>query len=346
MTRMANADRVGVVEPAARLQADTLTLLRCIECRGSVALDGETLRCSGCRQQYPIVAGSPVMLSRDPGGRSSDPEAEVRRRTAESFAYEWEHFGQLRSEWERNFRDYLRPHLPESLRNRLVLDVGAGSGRHSHEAHRLGARVVAVDVGDAIHVARRNLPADVLTVQADAEELPFEDASFDLVMSIGVLHHLPDPRRALNSLARLVRPGGYIHIYVYWTATHRWHRFLLRLVTAARRVTTRMPRPLLRALCYPIAVTLFAAFVLPYRVTRHAPGLERVAGGFPLKAYADYPFRVCVNDQFDRFSAPLEWRFAAEEVEEMLQTAGFINVVVLANDGWIGSGRRPSTGPA
>ncbi len=281
------------------------------------------------------------MLRRDPEGRSSDPEAEVRRRTAESFAYEWEHFGQLRQEWEQNFREYLRPHEPESLRNRLVLDVGAGSGRHSYEAHRFGARVVAVDVGDAIHVARRNLPADVVTVQADAEELPFEDATFDFVMSIGVLHHLPDPRRALSSLARLVRPGGHIHVYVYWVPPRRWHRSLLRLVAAVRRVTTRMPRPLLRVLCYPIAAALFATFVLPYRATRDAPGLERVAGGFPLKAYADYPFRVCVNDQFDRFSAPLEWRFTAEEVKGMLIEAGFADVVVLDNNGWIGSGRRP-----
>jgi SAM-dependent methyltransferase len=223
-----------------------------------------------------------------------------------------------------------------------VLDVGAGSGRHSYEAHRLGARVVAVDVGDAIHVARRNLPPDVVTVQADAKELPFEDGAFDLVMSIGVLHHLPDPRGALSSLARLVRPGGYIHIYVYWVPARGWHRSLLRLVAAARRVTTRMPRPLLRALCYPIAGTLFATFVLPYRATRHAPGLERVAGGFPLKAYGDYPFTVCVNDQFDRFSAPLEWRFTADQVKEMLLEAGFADVVVLGNNGWIGSGRRPT----
>jgi ubiquinone/menaquinone biosynthesis C-methylase UbiE len=345
-------NQVQGAEHEAKMHPATLTLLRCIECRGSVAFGGAahagsaglppvdaTLRCASCGHQYPIVAGSPFMLRRDPGGQSS--EAEVRRRTAESFAYEWEQFGQLRPEWERNFREYLRPHEPESLRNRLVLDVGAGSGRHSYEAHLAGARVVAVDVGDAIHVARSNLPADVLTVQADAEEMPFEDASFDFVMSIGVLHHLPDPRRALNSLARLVRPGGYIHIYVYWIPTRRWHRLLLGLVAAARRVTTRMYRPLLRALSYPIAVTLFALFVLPYRIARNVRKLDRISAGFPLKTYADYPFTVCVNDQFDRFSAPLEWRFTADEVKEMLLDAGFVDVVVLANSGWIGSGRRP-----
>src|SRR5829696_8754145 len=207
-----------------------LTIMRCIECGGALTqAQGNAVRCGKCSREYPIVAGSPVMLHAE-RRQASSAEAELRRRTAESFAYEWEHFGELRPEWERNFREYLRPHEPETLRGQRVLDVGTGSGRHSYEAHRHGARVVAIDVGDAIHVARRNLAADVVTVQADAEELPFDDAVFDLVMAIGVLHHLPDPRRALQSLARLVRPGGYIHIYVYWIPSRRWHRSLLGLV--------------------------------------------------------------------------------------------------------------------
>jgi SAM-dependent methyltransferase len=326
--------------------------MRCIECGGSLefgamrrggVLDGleqgGKLHCRDCGHEYPIVAGSPVMLK----DRRQLPQAEVdvRRRTAESFAYEWQHFGELRADWERNFRDYIRPRDPASLKDCLVLDVGAGSGRHSYEAHRNGARVIAVDVSEAIHVARRNLPADIVTVQADAESLPFKDAAFDLVMAIGVLHHLPDPWRAMNSIGRLVRPGGFIHIYVYWIPSYRWHRVLLRVVGAARRVTTRIPRPLMRTLSYPIAVVVYTTFVIPYRLSRRVKGLERVARAFPPKAYADYPFQVCVNDQFDRFSAPLEWRFTAEEVEALLGDAGFSDIVVLANHGWIGSGRRP-----
>jgi ubiquinone/menaquinone biosynthesis C-methylase UbiE len=284
------------------------------------------------------------MLDTDDGLQPS-PEAEVRRRTAESFAYEWKHFGKMRHEWEWNFRQYIRPHAPESLKDRLVLDVGAGSGRHSYEANRFGARVIAVDVGDAIHVARRNLPPEILTVQADAEQLPFDDATFDLVMAIGVLHHLPDPRRALNSLARVVRPGGCIHIYVYWIPSRAWHRAVLRIVGATRAVTTRMPFPLLRVMCYPAATVIFGVFVLPYRVLRRVRCLKRVADAFPLKAYADYPFKVCVNDQFDRFSAPIEWRFSATDVEAMLSDAGFADIVVLDNHGWIGSGHRLPVSP-
>ena len=53
-----------------------------------------------------------------------------------------------------------------------------------------------------------------------------------------------------------------------------------------------------------------------------------------------------MNDQFDRFSAPLERRFTGQEVEEMLLDSGFDDVVVLANNGWIGSGRRAPVSPS
>ena len=66
-----------------------------------------------------------------------------------------------------------------------------------------------------------------------------------------------------------------------------------------------------------------------------------VADALPLKAYAEYPFGVLVNDQFDRFSAPIEQRFTRAEAERMMRDAGLIDVVVLPNNGWVCDGRRP-----
>ena len=62
----------------------------------------------------------------------------------------------------------------------------------------------------------------------------------------------------------------------------------------------------------------------------------------PLKTYADYSFQVCVNDQFDRFSAPIERRYEREEVEQLLTGAGLIDTRVTAHHGWLGAGRRPA----
>ncbi len=265
----------------------------------------------------------------------------TKQRTAESFAYEWTQFGRLRSEWQKNFVDYLRPHTPHSLAGQFVLDVGAGSGRHSAQAAASGARVVAVDVGRSIDVARRNLPSEVMTVQADAEQLPFAPDAFDLVMSIGVLHHLADTEAALANLVPFVSPGGHLHVYLYWIPEVRWHRGVLRLVTATRLATVRMPYPLLHQLCYPLSALLWIGVVLPYRATRSRPGMARLGEVFPLKTYADYPFTVLVNDQFDRFSAPIERRFSRAQVQVMLERAGLEQVMTSPNHGWVGDGRRP-----
>jgi len=326
-------------------------LLRCLECGGRVRLaslsehpehpelgpDGH-YACESCGEGYPMTAGTVRMLPRQMRSR------DVKQRTADSFAYEWERFGDLRDQWRKNFVDYMQPHPPESFAGRLLLDVGTGSGRHAFHAAEAGARVVAVDLGRSIDVARGNLPPDVLTVQADAEHLPFEPGTFDFVMSIGVLHHLPDPERAFERIVPLARPGGNVHVYLYWVPEQAWHARILRLVSAVRKVTVRLPHRLLHALCVPLAAVLALAVVWPYRLLRRIPRLRRVAAAFPLKTYADYPFGVLVNDQFDRFSAPLERRYTRAEVEAMFARAGLEDVSVLPNHGWVGDGRVPLRG--
>jgi ubiquinone/menaquinone biosynthesis C-methylase UbiE len=352
---------------------DLLDLLRCLECGAVVRLDHVSeqpgypelgadgrLSCEGCGERYPVIAGTARMLPRpmrarlaadyplareafeettQPAAVDGDLSHEVKQRTADSFAYEWERFGALRDQWRKNFVDYMQPHPPESFAGRLLLDVGTGSGRHAFHAAELGARVVAVDLGRSIDVARANLPPQALTVQADAEHLPFEPGAFDFVMSIGVLHHLPGPQRAFERIVPLARPGGNVHVYLYWVPEQAWHARVLRLVSAVRRLTVRLPHPLLHALCVPLAALLAVAFVWPYRLLRRIPRLRRLAGAFPLKTYADYPFGVLVNDQFDRFSAPLERRYTRAEVEAMLEAAGLAEVSVLPNHGWVGDGR-------
>jgi hypothetical protein len=62
-----------------------------------------------------------------------------------------------------------------------------------------------------------------------------------------------------------------------------------------------------------------------------------------MKQYARYPFRVCVNDQFDRLSAPIENRYSKAEVEAWLTRAGLEDVRVRPFCGWIGTGRKAAS---
>jgi SAM-dependent methyltransferase len=94
------------------------------------------------------------------------------------------------------------------------LEVGAGTGYFSLNMLQAGvvADAVCTDISpgmlDALQANARRLDLDVTTVACDAEQLPFDDASFDLVFGHAVLHHIPDLDRAFAEFARVLRPGG------------------------------------------------------------------------------------------------------------------------------------------
>ena len=100
-----------------------------------------------------------------------------------------------------------------------VLDVGCGNGYILSQYARHRARVTGVDLTSkgtwlsARRFALEGLPGNFL--QANAEALPFRDASFDLVCSMGVLHHTPDTERAVAEIHRVLRPGGCFLVMLY-----------------------------------------------------------------------------------------------------------------------------------
>jgi ubiquinone/menaquinone biosynthesis C-methylase UbiE len=95
------------------------------------------------------------------------------------------------------------------LAGKKLLDGGSGGGHFSAAACRRGARVTSLDVGENLlaQVARR---CDSERVLGSVLELPFDDASFDVVISTEVIEHTPDPKRGIRELCRVVRPGGVL----------------------------------------------------------------------------------------------------------------------------------------
>ena len=97
-----------------------------------------------------------------------------------------------------------------------VLEIGAGTGYFSLHMQMAGlvGRATCTDIsGGMIEVLQANatvLELDVETEVCDAEELPFEDGSFDLVFGHAVLHHIPDLARAFAEFRRVLAPGGMI----------------------------------------------------------------------------------------------------------------------------------------
>ena len=116
-----------------------------------------------------------------------------------------------------------------------VLEIGVGMGADFLRWARAGATATGVDLTErAVELTRQRLQSEGLDADlriADAENLPFPDGSFDIVYSWGVLHHTPDPARALAEAQRVVAPGGELRVMLYhrwsWVALAAWVRFCL-----------------------------------------------------------------------------------------------------------------------
>lgn len=320
------------------MTADLLQVLRCPSCHSTLAsashddVAQDMLLCTHCGHRVPVVNGIARFVQ--------IPHDDAARRTQASFGYEWTHFNEWRQSGETNFNDYFQGIDLASLAGCLVLDAGCGMGRHARQVAAFSRRVIAVDFSQAIDQAAQNTAdcPNVDCIQADLLALPLSDDMFDFVYSLGVLHHLCETERALAGLVSKLKPGGKLRVYLYWKR-HGWQGQALRIVTFARRLTTRLPFPVLRLLCCLLSVGLCVSVVLPYRVLSKL-GVRRHES-WPLFVYSKYPFNVLYNDQFDRFSAPIEKRYNSDELRHLLQGVGLRDIQVRPCFGWIADGIKP-----
>lgn len=120
----------------------------------------------------------------------------------------------------------------DELHGKDVLEIGCGTGVHTRLLAQSGANVTAVDLTPtAVEFTTRRLThAGLLAnvVEADAESLPFPEASFDFVWSWGVIHHSTDTDRVIAEISRVLRPGGRLAFMVYHrTSLTYWLNYVL-----------------------------------------------------------------------------------------------------------------------
>jgi demethylmenaquinone methyltransferase/2-methoxy-6-polyprenyl-1,4-benzoquinol methylase len=123
-----------------------------------------------------------------------------------------------------------------------VLDVATGTGAVALELIRqTRCSVVGLDQSpEMLAVARRRLPAGTQLVEASAEKLPFDDASFDALTFTYLLRYVADPGAALAELARVVRPGGTIAGLEFSVPGGVWQPFWRAYVDAGLPVAGRV----------------------------------------------------------------------------------------------------------
>jgi SAM-dependent methyltransferase len=264
-------------------------------------------------------------LENDPGNPTT---AADQTRTKSTYSLQWNRFRILRPDEDRaTFRNRTGLMAAE-LNGALVLDAGCGMGRYAKVAAEAGARVVGLDLSQAV-IAARDLTSDLTNVcltRGDLLRPPFSPGTFDHIYSLGVLDHTPDPRAAFLSVARLLKPGGRIAIWVY----PRERPILESVVRVHRAVSTRLPLPVLLGLSRAMAPIgglkrrLMASRFRP--VNRAGVALHLLTIGVSM--HPDPEVRVC--DTLDWYAPRYLSRHTKDEVREWFAQAGLVDVEDLA----------------
>jgi len=186
------------------------------------------------------------------------------------------------------------------VRGTRILDLGTGHGMAAVVLARRGAHVTGLDLSVGyLSEARDRAAANQVAVdwvQADAEHLPFPDASFDRVWGNAVLHHL-DIGQAAAELFRVLRPGGWAVLCEPWgdNPLFRWARRRLPYLGKAR---TADEAPL-RSDCLPVLRRWFPE--LHWEGRQLFASLHRLWGGRPKAGSLEF-----LDDGFLRLLPPLQ----------------------------------------
>lgn len=267
--------------------------------------------------RFPVLDDVIVALPPDRRPSSTggwEPAADFAPEVQATFGDQWQRYDEVTDEHRREFAQYFDLVQLDDLADQVVADIGCGSGRYAACAAPYAESLVLVDFSEAIFVARRNLAGHHRTVfvMGDVLDLPFRPGAFDLVYSLGVLHHLPVS--ALDALRGLLPLGSRFLVYLYYALDNRpWYfRTILGGADRVRRRLARLRSPGARGAAV-WAITLGAYWPLARLGSLLGPtGLHR---RLPIaEFYAGKPLRRLRQDAHDRFLTPIEQRFTRAEI--------------------------------
>ncbi len=250
----------------------------------------------------------------------------------DEWAWQWAHM-EDDNQWL--FAEWIAPNTLETFRDKTVLDCGCGGGQHISFVAPYARKIVGVDL-NAIETARER------TKQFTNVELRTDDIAvmrlseqYDIVYSIGVLHHTDDPDASFTNIARHCKIGGRVIVWVYAREGNFWNKFLLEPM---KTVCIRwLPRPVVMGLAHLFTALLYIPIYTIYLLP--LPFL-------PFFEYFDnwrhLSYRRNLLNVFDKLNAPQTWFITQAQIESWFDSQQFTDIHISPYKGvsWRGSGTR------
>ncbi|PYN96845.1 MAG: hypothetical protein DMD91_19840 [Candidatus Rokuibacteriota bacterium] len=216
------------------------------------------------------------------------------------------------------FQDWIRPLTLEDLRGKRVLEAGCGGGQHTAFMAPYARELVAVDLNTtAIARARNRAATNVTFLEADIATMDL-GRRFDIVLSIGVVHHTDEPDRTVANLARHVAPGGRLVLWIY---SREGNALMAHVVEPLRRrLLRRLDRRALRHLARVVCLAMYPAVHTVYRLPVPWLPYWEYFRNFRRLSFARNTLNV-----FDKLNAPQVQLITRERCEGWFRTGAFVH---------------------
>ncbi len=251
-------------------------------------------------RSYPIVRGVPRLLV--------NYRSAAERQTVQAFGAEWKEFHSARGYMgsEKLFFQFLQGMQRSDFQGKTVLEAGCGNGRWIKGMRSLGShQIVALDYSEAVDSCFQNTRSldNVLVVQGSILALPLSRDFFDLVVSIGVLHHLENPAEGIARLAEALQPRGRL---AFWVYAYEGNELYIKLIKPLRSVGPTLGKfgllTLSIVLCLPVWVyvhTINRAFGF------YQDGTPRLPRAEYFRLLSKLTYRDIVNIVYDQLTPQL-----------------------------------------
>ncbi|HQO20942.1 MAG TPA: methyltransferase domain-containing protein [Acidobacteriota bacterium] len=301
-----------------------LSFLKCPDCRLPLEWNQVELLCVKCGRSFPVTSGV-FDLSTAPS------ITDKTKKTVAQFGESWKIFDHIEPYHKKQFAEWIAPFPVDDFKDKVVFEGGCGKGRHTLTISAYEpSRIVSVDLSEAIFIAASKMAAmkeclpkgkeapETVFIRGDLKDLPVADSFFDIVFCVGVLHHIDDPRKGLEEMWRILKPGGKLLLWVYAREGNGW---IVHLLDPLRKgFTSRTPTRFLRIMALPLTSFLF--FLLK-AVYGPSSGWGKRKTPLPYSDYLNsistFPFREIDNIVVDHLCPAVAYYLSKEEIEKMFR---------------------------
>lgn len=250
--------------------------------------------------------------------------------STERFSFEWKKYPLIIPEYEMQFLRWVYPLKPKDFKGKRVLDAGCGTGRNSFWLLIYGAKeVIAFDYDrEIVKVAKKNLSKfkNVRIMYKSIYDINY-DKKFDIVFSIGVIHHLENPSLAIKNLIKATKKNGIVLIWVYG---HEWNRLVILIINLVRFFTSKLPLEIDNIITYIISIPLFIYIKLFKQQNLY------------LKQLSKFRFRHIHSIVFDQLIPKISHYWKKEEALALFKSKRLTNIRIypVNNNSWTILGKK------